>query len=185
LFYIRLKFYSVHKFLNLHTLNVRNLTGQESTAELQNLASDIFDYFGLGCRSVSKLFFPKDYDIAQFYEAIEPFKDIGNHYKYSNNYDYNKSIYLINGDEHFDNGFLLLKKDERTASPLATIYFERYENIAQVEEYLRTNADLLQCIITGKPLAIPQKTFTFGESQRPGLSDYADNVNTLEFLRKQ
>src|SRR5690606_29943714 len=99
------------------------ITGQETPEQLRDLGHDIFDYFGLGCRSVSKIFIPKDYAVSQLFEGIADFKTISEHFKYNNNYDYNKSIYLINGDKHYDNGFLLLKEDTRTASPLAVLYY--------------------------------------------------------------
>src|SRR5690606_1626820 len=104
------------------------LTGKETPQDFQRLGRDIFDYYGLGCRSVSKLFVPQGYDIARFFEGITQFSDIINHHKYANNYDYNKAIYLVNGDKHYDNGFLLIKPDQRTASPLAVVSLEEYSN---------------------------------------------------------
>ncbi|MDM1293143.1 acyl-CoA reductase [Sphingobacterium sp. N143] len=158
------------------------ISGQETSAQLRALGHDIFDYFGLGCRSVSKLLIPKDYSIAQFFEGIADFKTITEHFKYNNNYDYNKSIYLINGDKHFDNGFLLLKQDPRTASPLAVVYYEEYENISAVENTLQAQHENIQCIVSEIPLNVQSPVFHFGESQCPALDDYADGVNTLDFL---
>ncbi|WP_312789655.1 acyl-CoA reductase [Sphingobacterium sp.] len=162
--------------------SVAVISGKESTEQLQALGHDIFDYFGLGCRSVSKLLIPKNYEIAHFFEGIDSFKEITEHYKYTNNYDYNKSIYLINGDKHFDNGFLLLKEDQRTASPLAVVYYEEYESIAAVEENLNKQQENIQCIVTELPLHVQSPVFHLGESQCPALDDYADGVNTLDFL---
>jgi len=160
--------------------SVAVLTGSESFEDIQNLGADVFDYFGLGCRNVSKIYFPKGYDIANFYEGIEHFQPIINHFKYNNNYDYNKSIYLVNAAKHFDNGFLLLKEDESLTSPLAVLFYEEYKSLANVEEKLTEKAAQIQCIITKAPLAV--KTFNFGESQHPKLWDYADNVDTIAFL---
>jgi len=156
--------------------------GQESPGQLNALGHDIFDYFGLGCRSVSKLFIPKDYPIAQFFEGIAAFNTITEHFKYNNNYDYNKSIYLINGDKHFDNGFLLLKEDERTASPLAVVYYQTYETQAEVENKLKQEYENIQCIVSEISLNVESPVFPFGESQCPALNDFADGVNTLDFL---
>ena len=156
--------------------------GQESPSQLDALGHDIFDYFGLGCRSISKLFIPKDYPIAHFFEGIAEFSSITEHFKYNNNYDYNKSIYLINGDKHFDNGFLLLKEDERTASPLAVVYYETYETRSEDENKLNREQENIQCIVTEIPLNVQSPTFHFGESQCPSLDDFADGVNTLDFL---
>lgn len=158
------------------------LTGRETPADIQLLGNDIFDYFGLGCRSVSKLFVPAGYDISIFFEGIAPFSGIINHHKYSNNYDYNKSIYLINGDLHFDNGFLLVKPDQRTASPLAVVYLEEYTDLHALTERLAVLAPQLQCVVSSEPLAIATPVVRPGQSQEPALNDYADGVNTLDFL---
>lgn len=158
------------------------LTGEESPAQLQALGFDIFDYFGLGCRSVSKLYTPRDYDFKPFFEAIESFNSIKEHHKYVNNYDYNKSIYLINGDKHLDNGFLLLKEDHRLASPLATVFYEEYEQLSDVTIQLEAEADKIQCIVTQATIETTIPTFPLGGSQQPALTDYADGVDILAFL---
>jgi len=162
--------------------SVAVLGGAESPSQLEALGHDIFDYFGLGCRSISKLFIPKEYPIAHFFEGIAAFNNVTAHFKYTNNYDYNKSIYLINGDKHFDNGFLLLKEDEKTASPLAVVYYETYETIAEVENKLTLAQENIQCVVSELALKVPSPLFHFGESQCPSLDDYADGVNTLDFL---
>lgn len=162
--------------------SVAVLGGAESPSQLEALGHDIFDYFGLGCRSISKLFIPKEYPIAHFFEGIAAFNNVTAHFKYTNNYDYNKSIYLINGDKHFDNGFLLLKEDEKTASPLAVVYYETYETIAEVENKLTLAQENIQCVVSELALKVPSPQFHFGESQCPSLDDYADGLNTLDFL---
>lgn len=158
------------------------ITGHETPEQLRDLGHDIFDYFGLGCRSVSKIFIPKDYAVSQLFEGIADFKTISEHFKYNNNYDYNKSIYLINGDKHYDNGFLLLKEDTRTASPLAVLYYEEYNSLSELENELNTQQQAIQCVVSAIPLSLESPVFGFGESQCPALSDYADGVNTLDFL---
>jgi len=158
------------------------LTGNETSDQLSNIGDDIFDYFGLGCRSVSKLFIPKDYPIATFFEAIEQYSSIRDHYKYNNNYDYNKSIYLVNGDKHYDNGFLLLKKDENIASPLAVVFYQEYESLSEVDEYINSRQENIQCVTSIAPLNIETPLFSLGGSQCPALDDYADGINTLQFL---
>ena len=162
--------------------SVAVLTGTESVADLRLLGDDIFDYFGLGCRSVSKLFVPEGYDPAAFFEGIASFAPVANHHKYANNYDYNKSIYLINGDPHFDNGFLLLKPDGRNASPLGVLYLETYASSEMLINRLNTLAPELQCVVSEKPLPITTPVVRFGQSQQPALDDYADGINTLDFL---
>ena len=163
--------------------SVAVLTGSESPEAMQLLGHDVFDYFGLGCRNVSKIFIPADYDIKYFFEPIEEFQPIINHFKYNNNYDYNKSIFLVIGVEHFDNGFLLLKEDNGLASPLAVMYFERYTDLADVKASLAAEKENIQCVVSELPLGLELPQLAFGQSQNPRLWDYADNVNTVEFLK--
>jgi Acyl-CoA reductase (LuxC) len=173
-------FSKVPNIIRKNRNSVAVLDGSESFEDIQKMGNDIFDYFGLGCRNVSKIYFPKGYDIANFYEGIESFQSIINHFKYQNNYDYNKSIYLVNAAKHFDNGFLLLKEDESFTSPLAVLFYEEYNDLQEVENKLADKSENIQCIITKAPLNL--NTFSFGQSQHPKLWDYADNVNTIEFL---
>jgi hypothetical protein len=158
------------------------LNGKEGVQDLRFLGNDIFDYFGLGCRNVSKLYVPKGYDFTQFFEAIEIYQPIINHFKYNNNYDYNKSIYLVNGVKHLDNGFLLVKEDEGMISPLAVLFYEEYSSISELEAQLNAHNEQIQCVATHLNLNISKQTLGFGQSQRPKLWDYADNVNTIDFL---
>ncbi|MDQ0967268.1 hypothetical protein QFZ20_002671 [Flavobacterium sp. W4I14] len=173
-------FSKVPNIIRKNRNSVAVLDGSESFEDIQNLGNDIFDYFGLGCRNVSKIYFPKGYDIANFYEGVESFQPIINHFKYNNNYDYNKSIYLVNAAKHFDNGFLLLKEDERLTSPLAVLFYEEYEQLQALEDKLKNQSENIQCVISKSPLSL--NTFGFGQSQHPKLWDYADDVNTIEFL---
>jgi hypothetical protein len=178
--YFEYYFGKVPNIIRKNRSSVAVLTGQETTEEIAALGHDIFDYFGLGCRNVSKLYIPLDYDIKNFFEPIESFKGIINHFKYNNNYDYNKSIYLVNLAQHFDNGFLLLKEDTAMSSPLAVLYFERYADLNAVNEILEKEKEQIQCVVSKAQLAM--STVDFGEGQYPKLWDYADNVNTIEFL---
>ena len=163
--------------------SVAVLSGKESKDEIELLGHDLFDYFGLGCRNVSKIYLPEDYEIKDFFEPLESFKGIFNHFKYNNNYDYNKSIYLVNLAEHYDNGFLLLKPETALSSPLAVLYYENYTALDEVEQVLRENEENIQCVVSSLPLNIPSGTLAFGAAQHPKLWDYADHVNTIEFLK--
>lgn len=179
--YFEYYFQKVPHIIRKNRNSVAVLSGQESPAELKQLGHDIFDYFGLGCRNVSKIFFPQGYDYATFFEAIECFSPISNHFKYHNNYDYNKAIYLVNGEKHLDNGFLLLKEDQRIASPLAVVYYEEYSDPENVLSRLENQQEAIQCAVTN--LSLPFPSTAFGESQRPALHDYADGINILDFLK--
>jgi hypothetical protein len=161
------------------------LTGEETADQLHALGHDIFDYYGLGCRNVSKLLVPRDYKLDFFFESIEDFNPIIHHHKYNNNYGYNKSIYLVNSDKHFDNGFLLLKQDERLSSPLAVLFFDYYEDLTSLKKQLDDLTDNIQCVVSAASLQTKNQLVNFGESQKPALWDYADNVDTMAFLVSQ
>jgi hypothetical protein len=160
--------------------SVAVLDGNESVEDLKSLAFDIFSYFGLGCRNVSKLFFPKDYNLELFFENIKHFDFIYNHNKYANNYDYNRSVYLMNQVQHLDNGFVLLKEDENLSSPLGVLFFQYYDDEKKVKDYLETNEDRIQCVVSNSNFV--DNTISFGNAQRPELWDYADNIDTMKFL---
>ncbi|HEY8781300.1 MAG TPA: acyl-CoA reductase [Mucilaginibacter sp.] len=160
------------------------LTGAETQEQLFALGHDIFDYYGLGCRNVSKLLVPEGYNFNFFFESIEAYQPIINHHKYNNNYDYNKSIYLVNSDKHFDNGFLLLKEDERLASPLAVLYYGYYKDLKSAQNQLKADSDKIQCVVSMASLQVKTQVVDFGMSQQPMLWDYADGVDTMDFLLK-
>ncbi|WP_421940663.1 acyl-CoA reductase [Pedobacter sp.] len=178
--YFEYYFSKVPHIIRKNRNSVAVLNGLETEADIQNLGNDIFDYFGLGCRNVSKMYFPKGYDVAKFYDHLETYQDIINHFKYQNNYDYNKSIYLVNAAKHYDNGFLLLKEDQSLASPLAVVFYEEYEDLKALDQTLNEKAEDIQCVVSNTTLSVP--TFAFGQSQHPKLWDYADNINTIDFL---
>lgn len=180
--YFEYYFGKVPNIIRKNRNSVALLTGKESREQLFMLGHDVFDFFGLGCRNVSKVLVPKGYDFVPFFESIEPYQPIINHHKYNNNYDYNKSIYLVNGDKHLDNGFLLLKEDERLASPLAVLYFEYYDDLDDAQICLAELSDNIQCIVSGIPLNQSNQIVGFGQSQQPKLWDYADGVDTMAFL---
>jgi len=159
------------------------LTGNETADQLKRLGNDIFTYYGLGCRNVSKLLVPDGYNFNFFFESIENYQPIINHHKYNNNYDYNKSIYLVNSDQHLDNGFLLLKKDERLASPLAVLFYQNYTNLEDAQNQINEQSAHIQCVVSKLPLATKNQVVDFGKSQQPDLWDYADGVDTLTFLQ--
>ncbi len=179
--YFEYYFGKVPNIIRKNRNSVAVLTGEESEEEIAQLGHDILDYFGMGCRSISKIFIPKNYEIKNFFEPLEQFQDIINHFKYNNNYDYNKSIYLVNQQKHYDNGFLLLKEDEGLSSPLAVLYYQTYENVEEVMEKLKQQQEQIQCVVAKLPDQDLQ-VLQFGQSQQPKLWDYADNVDTIEFL---
>ncbi|MFD2871422.1 acyl-CoA reductase [Mucilaginibacter ximonensis] len=175
-------FGKVPNIIRKNRSSIAVLTGDESSEELYQLGHDIFDYFGLGCRNVSKLLFPRDYNISTFFEAIEPYNDIINHNKYNNNYGYNKSIYLVGREQHLDNGFLLLKENDALTSPLAVVFYNYYDSLEDVEKLLSAENENIQCVVSKAPLNIKNQVVNLGQSQQPKLWDYADGVDTMKFL---
>ncbi|RRB07005.1 acyl-CoA reductase [Larkinella rosea] len=162
--------------------SVAILSNRESAEDLVALGTDVLDYFGLGCRSVSKLYVPEHYDFIPFLNTLEPLAlRFANHHKYFNNYEYNKSIYLINGVPHFDNGFLLVTENEGLVSPISTLYFERYSDLNELEKKLEAIADTIQCVAS-KDGFYPGSV-QLGQTQHPGLADYADGIDTMRFLQ--
>ncbi|WP_345765602.1 acyl-CoA reductase [Chryseobacterium endophyticum] len=156
------------------------LKGDETEEDLKLLAEDIFRYFGLGCRNVTRLFIPQDFVIDRLFESFLDFQDIINHNKYANNYDYNRAIYLLNQEKFWDNNFVMLKEDEKLFSPLSVINFSRYSSLDEVKSFIAENEENIQCIVAGEELGL--NSVKPGEAQNPGLDTYADNVDTMKFL---
>ncbi|MBN4066085.1 acyl-CoA reductase [Candidatus Amoebophilus asiaticus] len=160
--------------------SVAVLTGKESKEDLTLLSDDIFQYFGLGCRNVSKLFVPEKYDFKLLLESFDKYTHLKNHHKYANNYDYNRTILLMNNQPFIDNQFVVLKEDTALFSPLAMIHYEYYNDEKKLRGKLKNEAEGIQCIVQIN--ANDQKHINFGQTQYPELWDYADGINTMEFL---
>jgi hypothetical protein len=175
--------YYFGKYPNIirHNRNsVAILSGNESEDELQNLGGDIFQYFGLGCRNVSKIYVPKDYDFDKLFKALYTFKDLTNNQRYMNNFDYNKAVFLMSQSKNMlENGFILLKEDKNFSSPIATLFYEFYDNREELDNHLNENKKSIQCVVGSED----SPYINFGLAQRPGLEDYADGIDTLEFIK--
>ncbi|WP_310557968.1 acyl-CoA reductase [Flavobacterium sp.] len=159
--------------------SVAVLNGDETKEQLVALGEDIFRYFGLGCRNVSKLFVPKGYSFNAFFEAIFEYQDIIHYEKYANNYDYNKAVFLMSNFKLLDNGFLTIKEDNSYASPISSIFYEYYDAIEDLQIRLQSENEQIQCIVSDN---LVKNSIDFGQTQKPNLWDYADNVDTLSFL---
>ncbi|MCK5467478.1 MAG: acyl-CoA reductase [Cyclobacteriaceae bacterium] len=158
------------------------INGDENTNELKDLGQDLFSYFGLGCRNVSKLFLPTGYDIKKLISHLENFKYIIDHNKYGNNYFYRKSIFLVNQIEHLDNGFALFHHSDQLVSPISVIYYDYYNDLNSLKKQLIPMKDKIQCIVSNED--IMDKSVIFGKAQMPEIWDYADHIDTLDFLTK-
>ena len=157
------------------------LTGDESHEELIALGSDVFQYFGLGCRNVSHIFVPSDYNFEALAEAFKAHSNIVNHTKYRNNFDHNLAIFILNQFPYLDIERVLLVEDAHLISPIGCLYYSHYDNIDQLKSELSDRMDEIQCVVSHiefekSPVA------AFGEAQRPSLKDYADGVDTMQFL---
>jgi len=155
------------------------IQGNETAKDFENLSDDIFRYFGLGCRSVSKLFVPKGFNFDPFFQGMYKQHEIINNAKYANNYDYNKTVYLMSEFDILENGFLMIKEDESYSSPIASIFYEYYDNPIDLKIKLHQEAENIQCIVANNFL---EDEIKFGKTQQPELWDYADGINTLTFL---
>jgi len=161
--------------------SVAVLNGSESKEDLINLGEDIFRYFGLGCRNVSKLFVPKGYNFDAFFEAIFEYQDVIHYEKYANNYDYNKAVFLMSNFKLLDNGFLTIKEDPSYASPISSVFYEFYDDKTELWSRLENDAEKIQCLVSNDLTA---NSIPFGKTQKPELWDYADNVDTIHFLNE-
>jgi len=157
------------------------LRGDETDAELLALGNDVFQYFGLGCRNVSKVFVPQDYDLDRLLEAFEAYREVILHEKYKNNFDYNLATAILNREEHRHNGCLILKPAPALPSRIATLHYEPYESVEHLVPVLQSLQDQIQCIVA-RDGTLPLPTVPFGRAQQPRLQDYADGVDTLAFL---
>ncbi|MEZ4921229.1 MAG: acyl-CoA reductase [Saprospiraceae bacterium] len=159
------------------------LMGDETEADFIQLGKDIFTYFGLGCRNVSKLYVPKNYDFKPLLEALHQYQDVIHHDKYKNNYDYNYTLYLLNQMPHHTSGCLLFREDESLNSRIASVHYSEYESLDGLKSELSNRSEEIQCLVGA--LDVPGvTTIPFGESQTPGLRDYADGVDVMDFLNK-
>lgn len=158
------------------------LNGTERNEDFVALGNDVFKYFGLGCRNVSKIYVPNKDCLVKFLDAIEGFQILSSNHKYINNYDYNKSIYLVNGEKHLDNGFLLLRESKELVSPISVLFYEVYDDTVSLKAEINQIKEKIQCVVSKE--AWFEGSFSFGMTQCPALEDYADGIDTIDFLMK-
>lgn len=171
------------KFPNIIRKNRSSLaiiTQETTDSELEYLASDIFQYFGLGCRNVTQLWVPRSFDFDRLKNAFKSYARIINHNKYANNYDYHKAIALMNGDPFIDFEFILLQKNTMLKSPLGVLHYSFYENLTEVKNYIQEQREHIQCVVSSENSSFNE--VNFGQTQQPKLWDFADQIDTLQFL---
>ena len=155
--------------------SVAVLTGNETEDDLKGLGADIFSYFGMGCRNISHLLVPEGYDIQNVFANIVDYSDVVNNNKYGNNYDYYRALFLLNQDDFLENGFLIVRKNQELHTPVSILHYSTYPK-SGAEARLSEWDESIQCVVG-------EGYVPFGEAQKPRLWNYADGVNTLEFLR--
>ena len=169
-------FKNTKKIIRKNRRSIAILDGSETKIELEGLANDVFSYFGLGCRNVSKVFLREGYDLNKLFDVFYFYSNVVQHKKYANNYDYNKTVSLMNDNKILDNGFLLLKEDKSHLSPTGMLYYEFYTDYDVLEESIASISESIQCVVS-------KASIPFGCAQKPNLWDYADGIDTIEFLR--
>ncbi len=172
------------RILRKNRNSVAILTGNETDAELEALADDIFLYFGFGCRNVSKLYVPVDFDLTRLFPRFEvKYTWLHNHNKYRNNYDYNRTVLLLNKTPHLANEFIMVLENAAIPSSIATLHYSTWHDEEVLKSHLRQQAEQIQCISAAEPdkWGLPN-VVAMGQTQHPGLADYADGVDTLAFL---
>jgi hypothetical protein len=163
------------RIVRRNRVSVAILDGTETPAELQALAEEVFRYFGLGCRNVSKVMLPRDFDLDRLFGAFFSWQDIVHHKKYGNNYDYTRALWMLDGVPFLENGFLLVRETEELASPVATLFVERYDDAGSLAARMAGWREKLQCVVGHGHVP-------FGQAQTPQLWDYADGADTMRFL---
>ncbi len=179
--YFNYYFSKIPHIIRKNRTSVAVLNGTETNEDLAALGTDIFSYFGLGCRNVSKLFLPKGYDPTTLFPEWEAYSHVADHNKYHNNYHYQKSILLVNLASHLDSGFVLMEESKNLVSPIGMLYYDYYENTEEAKEEIKFFEDKIQCVVSNQD--IPGK-IKFGKAQMPDIYDFADNIDTMEFLSK-
>ena len=156
------------------------LTGDESDSDLQKLSEDVFMYYGLGCRNISHIIIPEDYDFTRLLDTFSLNGKVNLNHKHFNNYEYNKAIYLVNSKQHFDTGNLLLTEESSYSSPVSVIHYSYYSDIKIANRLLEVNDAKIQCKVSiSKEI---KNVIPLGNSQNPQLWDYADGIDTMKFL---
>ncbi len=173
--YFHYYFGKIPNIIRKNRVSIAIIDGFETDEELSELGKDILSYYGLGCRNVSKIYIPKDYNATKLFPHFQSHEWVMDNHKYKNNYDYHKSIYLINKTSHLDTGFLLWRETRDLVSPLSVLYAETYSDKKELKETIRSQGSKIQCIVSHDHLP-------FGKAQLPDLWDYADDIDTIKFL---
>ncbi|TWP22533.1 acyl-CoA reductase [Apibacter muscae] len=180
--YFEYYFKDIPHIIRKNRTSIAVINGNEKQEDLEKLAKDVFTYFGLGCRNVTQLLVPADYNLNQLFESFLSYKDLIRHNKYSNNYDYNKAIYLLNKDKFWDNNLILLKESDNLYSAIGSLNVKFYKDHNEINTYIRENINDIQCIVSLNNEINGLETVPFGYTQKPELYNYSDGIDTIKFL---
>ncbi len=180
--YFEYYFKNTPKILRSNRNSIAVLSGNETTEELELLADDIFMYFGLGCRNVSKLHIPHNYDFNNLCKSFAKYSHVFDHHKYANNVNYQYTIFAMNQTLHVNAGNILLTENQNINSPIGVIHYEYYQDIKALEEQIKLNLENIQCVV-GNSNFESISSIKFGETQKPSVCDYADNIDTINFIQ--
>jgi hypothetical protein len=166
--------------------SVAFLTGDESDTDLVGLGRDIFSYYGLGCRNVSKLFIPKNYTLNHVIEILDNnYEYVTQHNKYMNNYEYNCAIWTLNKENFLMGNSLLYKYDYGWNTRIASVHIETYDTLSTLQSRIVSNLENLQCVVGKQDVLNNVEVVPFGESQTPKWNEFADNKDTMKFLKEE
>ena len=179
--YFEYYFKEVDHIIRKSRTSISVLDGHETDQDLIELGKDITSYFGLGCRNVSKIYIPKGYDLKRILKVLDGFSEINNHHKYRNNYDYNMALFLLNKESFLNNSTLLLKESKQIPSRIACLHYEEYDDDDQLTSLLKDSSLEIQCVVGNMALQ-GIEVVPFGMAQKPSITDYADGVDTIQFL---
>ncbi|MDR3245827.1 MAG: hypothetical protein LBT50_05275 [Prevotellaceae bacterium] len=181
--YFRAEYKDIPSLVRKNRYSLSILEGNETPSETEALGDDIFSYFGLGCRNVSNIFVPRNYDWNLFFDSMKKYSDISNHQGYSDCFRYQKAISELSGENYLTNGFVIIRKNILTFSSIAAINYTEYENIEQVKTFVTGQKDRIQCVVS--KTAYIENSIPFGQTQKPELTDYADDIDTMNFIAER
>lgn len=178
--YFEYYFRNIPHIIRKNRVSCAVIEGDEPSSEIEKLGTDIFSYYGLGCRNVASVFVPRDYDLTIFLDALKGFDYVLDNHKYENNYTYQKSLLMLNQEKFLDNGFMLLRANNRLISPIGVLHYTIYQDLAALKSQINGYRDQLQVVVSANGWF--EGSIPFGKAQSPGLNDYADGVDTMKFL---
>jgi hypothetical protein len=178
--YFEYYFRSIPKIIRKNRTSVGVIMGEEGPDELTKLGTDVFSYFGMGCRNVSKIFIPEGFDLNLLKKPFDTYREIIDHNKYANNYDYQRAIRLVSSKTFTDFDHLMLEESNELVSPISVLYFQYYSGQHALMELLSTSAEKIQCLVSANGWL--KGSIPFGGAQTPKIDDYADGIDTLSFV---